>query len=69
MAMEMAAVLIPEAMFTVIGKTMVSPTAQVEELNEPMVVWMLKLPPPELTVILPVAVLFPPVQPPVIVTV
>ena len=38
MAMEMAAVLIPEAMFTVIGKTMVSPTAQVEELNEPMVV-------------------------------
>ena len=41
MAMEMAAVLIPEAMFTVIGKTMVSPTAQVEELNEPMVVVML----------------------------
>ena len=38
MAMEMAAVLIPEAIFTVIGKTMVSPTAQVEELNEPMVV-------------------------------
>jgi hypothetical protein len=38
MAMEMAAVLIPEAMFTVIGRTMVSPTAQVEELNEPMVV-------------------------------
>ena len=31
----------PEAMFTVIGKTMVSPTAQVEELNEPMVVVML----------------------------
>ena len=41
MAMEMAAVLIPVAMFTVIGKTMVSPTAQVEELNEPMVVVML----------------------------
>jgi len=40
MAMEMAAVLIPEAMFTVIGKTMVSPIAQVEELNEPMVVVM-----------------------------
>jgi len=37
----MAAVLMPEAMFTVIGKTMVSPTAQVEELNEPMVVVML----------------------------
>jgi hypothetical protein len=67
----MAAVLIPEAMFTVIGRTMVSPTTQVEELNEPMVVWMLKLPPPppELTVILPVTVLVPPVQPPVIVTV
>ena len=32
--------LIPEAIFTVIGKTMVSPTAQVEELNEPMVVVM-----------------------------
>jgi hydroxymethylpyrimidine pyrophosphatase-like HAD family hydrolase len=34
----MAAVLIPVAIFTVTGRTMVSPTAQVEELNVPMVV-------------------------------
>jgi Ca2+/H+ antiporter len=40
MAIEMAAVLIPVAIFTVTGRTMVSPTAQVEELNVPMVVVM-----------------------------
>jgi hypothetical protein len=38
MAIEMAAVLIPVAMFTVTGRTMVSPTAQVKELNVPIVV-------------------------------
>jgi len=37
----MAAVLMPEAMFTIMGNTKVSPTAQDEELTEPMVVVML----------------------------
>jgi hypothetical protein len=71
MAKEIAEVLIPEAMLILTGKVMVSPTAQFEELNEPMVVWILKFPPPPpaLTVMEPVAILVPPVQPPVIVTV
>lgn len=70
-ANEIAEVLIPEAILILTGKVMVSPTAQVEELNEPMLVWILKFPPPPpaLTVMEPVAVLVPLVQPPVIVTV
>jgi hypothetical protein len=40
MAMEIADVLIPEAILTVTGRVMVSPTAHDEELNEPIVVVM-----------------------------
>jgi hypothetical protein len=50
----------------VMGMTNVSPTAQVEELTLSIVATMLKLPaPPEFTTIDPLAVLAPPVQPPV----
>lgn len=40
MAIEIAAVLIPLAIVTVTGSTIVSPTAQVEELKLPIVVVM-----------------------------
>jgi hypothetical protein len=65
MAMEMAAVLIPEAMLMVTGTVTVSPT---QPLTEPIVVLMFGLIGFK-AVMVPVAVLFPPVQPPVIVTV
>ena len=64
MAMEMAAVLIPEAMLMVTGTVTVSPT---QPLTEPIVVLMFG--PAGFTVMEPEAVLLPPVQPPVMVTV
>ena len=61
----MAAVLIPEAMLMVTGTDTVSP---IQPLTAPMLVVMLG-PAGALTAMLPVAVLVPFVQPPVMVTV
>jgi hypothetical protein len=65
MAMEMAAVLIPEAMLMVTGTEIVSP---IQPVTAAMLVAMFG-PAGALTVMMPVAVLVPPVQPPVMVTV
>ncbi len=65
MAIEMAAVLIPEAMLIVTGTETVSP---IQPVTAPMLVAMFG-PAGALTVMMPVAVLVPPVQPPVMVTV
>ena len=65
MAIDMAAVLIPEAMLMVTGTEIVSP---IHPDTEPMLVAMLG-PAGALTVMVPDAVLVPPVQPPVMVTV
>lgn len=70
MASEIADVLILVAIKAEIGKVMVSPTAQLVLLMLPIVATTLKLePPPDCTVMVPVAVLGEPVQPPVMVTV
>ena len=70
MANEIAEVLMFEAINDVIGKVIVSPTAQFELLILPMVATTLKLlPPPAWTVMVPDELLFVPAQPPVMVTV